>query len=55
VDSLLDKIKLINDDLAKLNIWSNANFLNINPSKSQAIVIGYPRILALIRKMNYHP
>jgi hypothetical protein len=55
VDSLLDKIKLINIDLAKLNIWSNANFLNINPSKSQAIVIGYPRILALIRKNELPP
>jgi hypothetical protein len=55
VESLRDNIKCINNDLDNLNTWSNHNFLNINPSKSQAIVIGYPRILALIQKNELPP
>ena len=38
-DKKLDLIKTLNKELAKLNIWSNANKLTINIAKSHHMVI----------------
>ena len=45
---LPNTIQKINDDLKQISVWSKHFGLTINPLKSQAIVIGSPRLLSKI-------
>jgi hypothetical protein len=38
-------MNLLNKDLASINEWSKNNFIAVNPSKSQAIIIGNSKLL----------
>jgi Reverse transcriptase (RNA-dependent DNA polymerase) len=45
-------VSRMNSDLEKINIWAKNHCLQINPIKTQAIIIGYPRLLSQIRPSN---
>ncbi|XP_059061639.1 uncharacterized protein LOC131854532 [Achroia grisella] len=45
---LTQAISTINDDLRRLSVWSESYGLVVNPSKTQAIIIGSPRYISQI-------
>ena len=49
-DNICKSIENINHDLHAVTLWSGRHGLNLNPGKSQAIVIGYPQLLNKIQK-----
>ncbi|KAG8233952.1 hypothetical protein J437_LFUL014161 [Ladona fulva] len=49
---LPQSLRKINDDLQLINKWSKDSFTNLNPVKSQAIMIGCPKLLKYVNKDN---
>lgn len=47
-EELDDTISALNDDVRAVCKWSKTNFMTLNPNKTQAIVIGPPRIIKSI-------
>ncbi|KAJ0175142.1 hypothetical protein K1T71_009283 [Dendrolimus kikuchii] len=48
VENIKDAINTINDDLGRILAWSRAHGLKVNPSKTQAIIIGSSRMISKI-------
>lgn len=41
-------VQQMNSDIESIALWANDNGLKLNGSKTQAIVIGYPKLLTKI-------
>lgn len=43
-DEFSEAVKMVNTDLARISEWSTAYGLKVNPTKTQVIVVGSPRL-----------
>ncbi|CAH2086951.1 unnamed protein product [Euphydryas editha] len=50
-----DSFDMINRDLVNISVWSRRYGLNINPGKSQVIIIGSPSLIARVDKTTLSP